>query len=300
MIPTHLVSGFARSRITVALSGDGGDEIFAGYPRYQAVMREGFAESLPLAWRRRTFSFLQRIYPAQWRGWRKLGYLGLSHLERDYTHLQKFPDSEKRQSLYTPEFLAALGDFDSRDLFEPYHRPGWDPLRQITYLDLKTYLPGDILTKVDRMSMAHALEARVPLLDHLLVELAFRIPSRYRLRDGQGKWLLHRVVDARLPESIRNRPKRGFGIPLGRWLTGPQGERVRATILSDRAAERGFLRREGVERLWREHQSGARDHSPKLWALYCLEVWFRAYCDANGTSVAEPDAVPAASPATPA
>jgi asparagine synthase (glutamine-hydrolysing) len=279
MIPTHLVSGFARNRITVALSGDGGDELFAGYSRYLAVMRDGFVESLPLAWRRRAFSFLQRIYPAQWRGWRKLGYLGLSHLERDYIHLQKFPDSHKRQGLYTPDFLAALGDFDSRDLFEPFHRPGWDPLRQITYLDLKTYLPGDILTKVDRMSMAHALEARVPLLDHKLVELAFRIPSRYRLRDGKGKWLFRRVVDARLPEKIRHRPKRGFAIPLAHWLTGPQGERIRETLLSERLAKRGFLNREAIQRLWQDHRSGRRDHAPRLWALYCLELWFRAYCD---------------------
>ncbi len=285
MMPTHLVSGFAKSRITVALSGDGGDEIFAGYPRYLAIMRDGFVESLPLAWRRRMFSFLQRIYPAQWRGWRKLGYLGLSHLERDYTHLHKFSDQDKRQGLYAPEFLAALGELDSRDLFAHYHRPDWDPLRQITYLDLKTYLPGDILTKVDRMSMAHALEARVPLLDHKLVELAFRVPARYRMRHGRGKWLLHQVVDRRLPEAILHRPKRGFAIPLAHWLLGPQGERVRDTILSDRAAERGFLRRTGVERLWREHQVGRRDHSQRLWALYCLEVWFRAYCDQGASRV---------------
>jgi asparagine synthase (glutamine-hydrolysing) len=298
MIPTHLVSGFARSRITVALSGDGGDEIFAGYSRYLAVMRDGFVESLPLAWRRRAFSFLQRIYPAQWRGWRKLGYLGLSHLERDYVHLHKFPDVHKRQGLYTPDFLARLGNFDSRDLFEPFHRSGWDPLRQITYLDLKTYLPGDILTKVDRMSMAHGLEARVPLLDHLLVEQAFRIPSRYRMRDGKGKWLFRRVVDARLPEKIRHRPKRGFAIPLAHWLTGPHGEHIRQTLLSDRLAKRGFLNTAAIQRLWQEHRSGRRDHAPRLWALYCLEVWFRAYCDeSHARAEAEPAVTAASGPA---
>ena len=129
------------------------------------------------------------------------------------------------------------------------------------------------------MSMAHALEARVPLLDHVLVEQAFRVPSRYRMRDGRGKWLFRRVVDPRLPEKVRTKPKHGFAVPLAHWLSGPQGERVGEAILSDRAARRGFLRRQEVERLWREHQSGRRDHAPRLWALYCLEVWFRAYCD---------------------
>ncbi len=279
MVPTHLVSGFARRRITVALSGDGGDEIFAGYPRYQAILRQGFVEMLPLTWRRRAFSFLQGIYPRQWRGWRRLGYLGLDPLERDYAHLHKFPDAEKKESLYTSDFLAQLGDFDSRDLFEPHHRPGWDPLRQLTYLDLKTYLPGDILTKVDRMSMAHALEARVPLLDHHLVELAFRIPARYRMRGQSTKWLFHRVVDPRLPEEIHRRPKRGFAIPLTHWLLGPRGERIVEALLSDRLRQRGYLNPSAVKQIWDEHRMGQRDHSPRLWALYCLEIWFRAYCD---------------------
>jgi len=279
MVPTWLLCAFARREITVAVSGDGGDEIFSGYTRYQAILGYGFLEFLPLVWRRRAFSFLQQIYPPTWRGWRTLGYLGLSAQERNYTHLHKFTDRQKRESLYTGDFLAELGEFDSRDLFEPYHRPKWDALRQVTYMDLKTYLPGDILTKVDRMSMAHALEVRVPLLDHKVVEAAFQVPSRFRMRRGQTKWLFHRVVDSRLPLPIRRRAKRGFSIPLARWLSSPAGEQVRAALLSEKARKRGYLNPAVIERLWNEHRAKRRDHATRLWALYCLEVWFRAYAD---------------------
>jgi len=276
LIPTHLVSEFARRQITVALSGDGGDELFAGYGRYEAILRHGFVDMLPLDWRRRTFSFLQRFYPAGWRGWRALGYLGLSPMERNYTHLQAFTDTQKAGSLYTPEFLAELGSFDSRELFEPYYRPGWDALRQLTYLDVKTYLPGDILTKVDRMSMAHALEVRVPLLDHRVVETAFRIPSRYHLRNGRTKRLFHEVVDPWLPDEIRRRPKKGFAIPVGEWLVGPSKARIREVLLSAAASGRGYLNAGPIARLWNEHQSRVRNHYVRLWVLYCLELWFGA------------------------
>jgi len=281
MIPTHLVSGFARSRITVALSGDGGDEIFAGYPRYQSIFRSGFVDLFPLGLRRRTFSFLRSIYPTSWRGSRTLGYLGLSPLERDYTHLQKFSDPQKKAGLYATEFLEQLDDFDSRQLFEPYHRPAWDPLRQVMYLDLKTYLPGDILTKVDRMSMFHSLEVRVPLLDHRLVETAFRIPSRYHLRHGRTKWIFHKVVDPRLPPTVRHRRKLGFGIPLPVWLAGPIADRFKDVLLSDTARRRGIVNPAAVTRLWDEHERGKRDHSARLWALYCLEIWFRSHHENN-------------------
>ncbi|HMC83414.1 MAG TPA: asparagine synthase (glutamine-hydrolyzing) [Candidatus Polarisedimenticolia bacterium] len=287
MVPTWLLSAFARRRITVAVSGDGGDEIFSGYTHYQAILEYGFLEFLPLSWRRRCFSFLQRMYPPSWRGWKKLGYLGLSPLERCYSHLHQFSDSLKRDSLYTPEFLGALGKFDSRDLFAPYHRPHWDPLRQATYLDLKTYLPGDILTKVDRMSMAHALEVRVPLLDHRLVEMAFRIPSRYQIRKGRTKWLFHQVVDSRLPPPIWRRPKKGFSIPLSTWLSGVAGERVGEILLSDRARARGYLNSATVRRLWNDHREGKREHAPRLWTLYCLELWFRMYAGEPAGAIRE-------------
>jgi asparagine synthase (glutamine-hydrolysing) len=186
-----------------------------------------------------------------------------------------------KAALVTPELKAELGGHDPFDSFSRHfgHVRGLDPLSQLLYVDLKTWLANDILVKVDRMSMANSLEVRSPLLDHKLIEFAATVAPDLKYRGSTSKYLLKKYLESRVPRSIIYRQKQGFEIPLAKWLRGELREIASDLILSLRSSMRGYFRQEEVEKLWREHQRSVRDHSKKLWALMVLELWHREFVD---------------------
>ena len=160
-----------------------------------------------------------------------------------------------------------------------------DPMDRALYVDARTYMIDDVLTKVDRMSMAVSLEAREPLLDHKLLEFAARVPISLKLKDGQSKYLLRRVLDRRVPREIIDRPKRGFAAPIGQWLRGPLAADWPELLLDGRLRDRGIFEPREVTRLWDEHRTGRADHPHRLWQLVMLELWFRQFIDHDESGV---------------
>jgi len=287
-LPTYYVSKAAREQVTVALSGDGGDEIFAGYERRYGVnrMESRVRPLIPGPVRRGLLGPLGRVYPrADWmpRPLRmKLVLLNLSQSpERAYFNdLSMFRDYEK-QAICSPEFLEEARHHDPFQAFVRHFdrvREA-DPLSRILYVDFKTWLHNDILVKVDRMSMACSLEVRAPLLDHKIVEFAASLPPQLKFRGSVSKYLLKRHVADRLPAADVHRPKQGFELPLAAWLRGDLREMAHDLLFSTRAAGRGYVRPEAVKRLWDTHQSCARNQASKIWALMVLELWHRQYMD---------------------
>jgi asparagine synthase (glutamine-hydrolysing) len=261
--------------VTVALSGDGGDETLAGYRRYRWHLHEERVRSaLPAGLRRPLFGLLGHAYPkADWaprylRAKSTLQSLACDPLEGYFRGVSILND-EARRRLFLPAFRKSLQGYTALEVLRRYwdDAPARDPLSRVQYVDLKTYLPGDILTKVDRASMAHSLEVRVPLLDHHLVEWVSGLPANLRLRGGEGKFLLKRAMRPYLPDDLLYRPKMGFSVPLARWFRGPLRDAVRREVLGEATSDAGMLDREFVRRLIDEHQSGARDHSATLWTL---------------------------------
>jgi asparagine synthase (glutamine-hydrolysing) len=186
-----------------------------------------------------------------------------------------------RESLYSHDFVQAVGDSDP---FEPFRQAydacqSKDPLDRALYVDVKTYLVDDILTKVDKMSMAVSLEARVPLLDHKMVEFVASIPSALKLKRGRTKYLLRRLLERSIPKSIVDRPKHGFEAPIGAWLRGPLAPMVDELLTDGRLRGRGIFDQQVVSRMWREHRDQIRDHRHRLWSLLMLELWFREFVD---------------------
>jgi asparagine synthase (glutamine-hydrolysing) len=282
-IPTYRVCELARKRVTVALSGDGGDETLAGYRRYRWHIAEQQVRSLlPALLRGPVFGFLGQVYPkADWaprplRAKTTFQALARDPLEAYYRGVSILQD-ESRRRLFLPSFQARLGGYSAIEVLRKFWReaPCQDPLSRVQYVDMKTYLPGDILTKVDRASMAHSLEVRVPFLDHKLVEWVSGLPPDLRLRDGQGKYLLKRAMAPYLPHDLLHRRKMGFAVPLTRWFRGPLREVVRREVLGEEMADAGILDREYARRLVDEHQSGARDHSAALWTLLAFAAGLR-------------------------
>ena len=287
-LPTYYVSRAARERVTVALSGDGGDEIFAGYQRRYGVHRlENRLRTLIPEWiRRGVLSRLSRIYPRSDRIPRPLRLkLLLSNLgqsfERAYFQDMSMFGDEERRALYAPEFASQVGDHDPFEAFGRHFDRvrDADPLARVLYVDFKTWLANDILVKVDRMSMACSLEVRAPLLDHKIVEFAARLPSSLKYRGHVSKYLLKRHLATRLPGFSVDRRKQGFEIPLADWLRGELREMAHELLLSGRAAQRGYLRPDVVGKIWDAHQRGYRNHSRQIWAMMVLELWLRANLD---------------------
>lgn len=282
-IPTYRVCELARRHVTVALSGDGGDENFAGYRRYRwHVYEERVRRLLPHFLRRPLFGFLGAVYPkADWAPKVLRAKSTFQALARDpiegYLHSVGIIPGHLRRRLYSPGFARALQGYDAIDVLRAHaaRAPTDHPLSRVQYLDMKTYLPGDILTKVDRASMAHALEVRVPLLDHELVEWISGLPPAFKLRGREGKALFKRAFEPHLPDEILYRPKMGFAVPLASWFRGPLRERVRAALLGPTLADTGFFNRAVLERLVDEHQSGVGEHSAALWSLLMFEVFLR-------------------------
>jgi asparagine synthase (glutamine-hydrolysing) len=195
-----------------------------------------------------------------------------------------------RAQLFSPTFKSVLGGYNARQVFDHHAAKAGtdDPLALIQYLDLKTYLVGDINTKVDRASMAHSLEVREPLMDHPLVEWLATLPSDLKVRGQEGKWLLKKAMEPRLSDDILYRPKMGFAVPLARWFRGPLKRRVREAVLGPRLAETGWFNTAYLTHLVDAHQSGARDYSAPLWTLLMFEAFLRNVVDAEAVAPAAP------------
>lgn len=282
-MPTYRVCELARTQVTVALSGDGGDENFAGYRRYRWHAWESRLRShLPLWLRRPLFGTLGRLYPkADWAPRLLRAKTTLQALARDnveaYFHTVSTTSKTLRMRLYSDAFKRELQGYDALSVFRAYARsaPTNDPLSMAQYLDFKTYLPGDILTKVDRASMAHSLEVRVPLLDHRFVEWASSLPPNMKLRGGMGKYIFKKAMEPDLPRDVLYRHKMGFAVPMATWLRGPLAPRVRSALLDGAIANTGYFRHDALEELLRQHASGQRDHSAALWNLLMLDAFLR-------------------------
>ena len=282
-MPTYRVCQLARKHVTVALSGDGGDESFGGYRRYKLhMMEERLRQPLPLALRRPMFGLLGRVYPkADWAPRALRGKTTFEALARDsveaYFHSMSLLRDADRGTLYSNGFRAELAGYNAIEVFKRHagRANHEDPLALIQYIDLKTYLVGDINTKVDRASMAHSLEVREPLMDHPLVEWLATLPSSLKLRGGEGKWVLKKAMEPMLPNDILYRQKMGFAVPLANWFRGPLKQRVRDAVLGERLADSGLFNPATLRRLVEQHQSGMRDHSAPLWSLLMFEAFLR-------------------------
>jgi asparagine synthase (glutamine-hydrolysing) len=281
-IPTYYVSAVARERVTVALSGDGGDELWAGYARHSVEHWEASARRWLGASAGHVVGRLGHLVPLGIKGARSLRHLALTSSNAcAQKHAYGQFESGARSSLYHRDFLHALGTTDSLAGFRQAYEScqSADPLDRALYVDVKTYLVDDILTKVDKMSMAVSLEARVPLLDHLLLEFAATVPSALKLKNGRRKHLLRRHLETKIPPAIVDRPKHGFTVPIHEWLRGPLAAMVGDLLFDGRLRSRGLFDQSAVERLWREHRLRTRDHRHRLWSLLMLELWFRRFID---------------------
>ena len=282
-IPTYRVCQLARKRVTVALSGDGGDETFGGYRRYRMhLMEERMRSSLPFGLRKPLFGALGRLYPkADWapRMFRaKTTFEGLARSSVEaYFHSVGILRGPMRDMLFSDSLKRQLGGYDARAVFEHHAAKAQtdDPLALIQYLDLKTYLVGDINTKVDRASMAHSLEVREPLMDHPLVEWLATLPSNLKVRGNEGKFLLKKAMEPALSDDILYRPKMGFAVPLSRWFRGPLKQRVRESILGERLLSTGWFNEGYLKHLVDAHDNGSRDYSAPLWTLLMFEAFLR-------------------------
>jgi asparagine synthase (glutamine-hydrolysing) len=282
-IPTYRVCQLARRHVTVALSGDGGDETFAGYRRYRMhLMEERLRSAMPLGVRRPVFGLLGRMYPkADWapRVFRaKTTFESLARTSVEaYLHSVSIIREPQRSRLFSQAFRARLAGYRVNAVFERHAaRAGTDDaLALVQYLDLKTYLVGDINTKVDRASMAHSLEVREPLMDHPLVEWLASLPNAFKVRGQEGKYVLKKAMEPHLPQEIMYRPKMGFAVPMARWFRGPLRQRVQDGILGSTLAETGIFDRRVLQHLVDAHQSGARDYSAPLWTTLMFESFLR-------------------------
>ncbi|MDO9315434.1 MAG: amidotransferase 1, exosortase A system-associated [Burkholderiaceae bacterium] len=286
-IPTYRVCQLARKHVTVALSGDGGDETFGGYRRYRLhLMEERMRSALPAGIRQPLFGLLGRVYPkADWapRVLRaKTTFEGMSRTAVEaYFHSVSILRGPMRAKLFSPALKRELAGYSAQEVFD-FHAGRArtdDPLALIQYLDLKTYLVGDINTKVDRASMAHSLEVREPLMDHKLIEWLATLPSSMKVRGQEGKFLLKKAMEPQLPDDVLYRPKMGFSVPLARWFRGPLKQRVRDAVLGERLASTGWFDRPYLQHLVEAHQSGASDHSAPLWTLLMFEAFLRNVVD---------------------
>lgn len=281
-VPTFYVSQVAREFVTVALSGDGGDESFAGYRRYRFDAAENRVRGLlPAALRKPTFGALAAMYPkADWlprplRAKTTLHNLSLDPAEAYFNSVYGALVRE-RDGLLSRDVSAQLDGYNPFEVFRHHYDRARtdDPLSRVQYVDIKTYLTDDVLAKVDRASMAVSLEVRCPLLDHKLMELAARIPSRLKLKDGAGKYILKKAMRRVLPEEVLTRRKQGFSIPLAEWLRGDLRELATSALFE---VQDDLLNRATVERLWAQHQSGLRDSARPLWAILMFRLWQRTF-----------------------
>jgi asparagine synthase (glutamine-hydrolysing) len=279
-IPTYIVSKMAREHVTVVLSGDGGDELFAGYDRYMLDRKREVFERVPGFIRRNVLPVASDLLPRAAYGKNFLRHIALDPDARYIDSISYF-NGGKKEGLLSSDFRRALGSYNSDEAFKLlYNAPSSkERIDRLLYLDSKTYLPGDILTKVDRMSMAHSIEARVPLLDHKLIEFVQTIPASLKLRGDVTKHILKQAVRGLIPDEIIDRPKQGFDVPIKKWLNSELRELLCDTLADSRTRQRGYFNRRAVEAILDEHSRGRRDNSRHLWGLLTLELWQRAFID---------------------
>lgn len=273
-IPTYLVSQCAAQSVKVVLSGDGGDELFGGYHSFFMTEKYRYADRLPGACRH-LFSLVADAMPYSAYGKNYLRAISRPNAIERYMEFGCFSSYYGREQVIEPAWRLPTEAAYLRQVFNGAILPdSRDCLSQAMHFEMTAKLTGDILTKVDRMSMANSLEVRCPLLDHKLAELSARIPNVWKTRDGKGKLILLKALGDRLPPELLTRNKMGFGIPLPEWLRGPLRPMLRDHLLSKRFLERGIASRSGVEALLTEHDAKQRDHSAFLWLLLALELWF--------------------------
>jgi asparagine synthase (glutamine-hydrolysing) len=279
-IPTWYVSEIARRHVTVALSGDGGDELFGGYDRYLPHPRVATFDRVAPGVGRALASMAWRVLPHGMQGKNFL-----RHVARDapgrYLDSVTFYHADERAALLSGDLRRELGGRDTEATFrEPFARLAHLPFSaQMMAFDFETYLPGDCLTKVDRMSSAHGLESRVPLLDHVVAEFAASLPVPLKIQGERRKHLLKQLAYRLMPRELLDRPKQGFGVPLTHWFRGSMREVFGDVVGSPQARQRGYFDPGFVSRILNEHLSGRRDHAFRLWQLLVFEQWHRQYID---------------------
>jgi len=283
-IPTFLVSEMTRRHVTVALSGDGGDELFAGYNRYfQAMTLFPVLDRVPAPCRAAVSAIIRMLPPPAWTAlfglvpdrWRppqpgdrmhKLAGILTQSLDDYYRYLVSHWQAPDQLVPGAAEHRGLLWDRSVVDSVK-------DPIERMQYLDTLTYLPDDILTKVDRASMAVSLEARVPLIDHRVVAFAWSLPLSQKVRDGKGKWLLRQVLARHVPSKLIDRPKMGFGVPIDGWLRGPLRDWAENLLGERRLAAEGFFNPAMVREKWTQHLSGRVNHQYLLWDVLMFQAW---------------------------
>ncbi|HEY8277331.1 MAG TPA: asparagine synthase (glutamine-hydrolyzing) [Methyloceanibacter sp.] len=282
-VPTYLLSKLTRQHVTVALSGDGGDELFAGYTRHRFA---GFMQSMPPRVAQILASGLDMAGPAVWDGLfrlvprRKRPSYGGDKIQKTAAMLREGPQGAYRSlvSVWDNPEAIVLGSREPKGaIFNPELAAALpDGLDRMQYLDTLTYLPDDILTKVDRASMAVALEVRVPILDHRVVEFSWRLPSRFKMRGGKGKWLLRQLAYRHVPKALLDRPKSGFAVPIGAWLRGPLRDWGEALLQPGRLEDGGLLDAAPIRARWEEHLDGRRNWHGSLWTVLMFQAWREA------------------------
>lgn len=295
-LPTYYVAKITRQHVTVALNGDGGDEAFAGYERYVANELSGHYQRLPSFLREGIIAPIARMLPEPTERKslvRRLKNFILAQSaspERRYARWLTLMDNQIKQKLYTKEFSARMAEIDSLTLLEQAHAAANSAklLDRGLFSDIHTYLPDDLLVKVDIATMIHSLEGRSPFLDHHLAEFAARLPVSYKLRGRNGKYILKKAMAKHLPQSILGRDKRGFAVPIGRWFRKELRQMAIDVLLDSRALKRSVFDGEAVRTLLDEHVSGRMNHSRRIWQLLMLELWFRTYVDRPRSALTGP------------
>jgi asparagine synthase (glutamine-hydrolysing) len=281
-LPTYMVSKMARDHVTVVLSGDGGDELFAGYTRYPGILQKfKVARNLP-SQLKKTLRFVSEKLPHSAIGKYYLYNFSLDLIQAYVDSVSHF-NTPRKLSLYSGDFIETLGnDFGRPEQFYANianRVNSKNPLDKLLYLDSKTYLPSDILVKVDRMSMATSLEARAPLLDQELIEFVQKIPPEFKLKDDQTKYILKKAMHGILPDEILFRSKQGFGMPINQWINMQLRDRIHEVLTDRKTIERGYFNSHYIRTLLKEHETNRRDHSSALWILWMLELWHRQFID---------------------
>ena len=287
IFPTYLVSEVARKQVKVVLSGDGGDEVFGGYDAYVAQRMDSYYRYLPKGIRKQVLpGIMARVPPRP----EKKGLVNKSKRfiegaalpsPLQHTRWMIFLSENDRTNLYKPDLEASLASHSAIETLEGYFskKSHWNPLAQQQYVDIKTYLVDDILTKVDRMSMAVSLEARVPLLDYRIVEFAVNLPPEMKIKRGETKRIFKRAMADRLPQAVLEKPKQGFSIPLKHWLRSSLKPMMMDLLSVDKIQQRGYFNDQCVSAWIADHLDGVENHSHKLWALMVFEIWSQEFID---------------------
>jgi asparagine synthase (glutamine-hydrolysing) len=285
MLPVFTISSLAHRHVTVALSGDGGDELFAGYKRLLLHRRRRLSGWLP-AWMGRSYRrWIHPWMPRAWYGRNFLYNISLPAADGYLDYISVLPSRDRERSLFSDDFLDWTSDCPHplgilKDCYEC--APARDPLSRLLYVETKTALPGDMLTKVDRMSMAASLEVRVPLLDHPFAEWVTRLPASWKSAHGEGKYILRKLAErVGVPREVLHRPKRGFALPLVHWMRTEMKQDLARLLLEPRTLNRGYFNRGALRALLEEHFRGRRDNSGRIWVLLMFELWHRNFLESR-------------------